>query len=556
VGIEDNSPSKLDVEKHLSTGLLPLWHEIEPKPGTAVTPQSSGSEIDALRNRSYFWLPMLQPPTPKPGTAGTPQHREFYVSNSGNDNNPGTKEKPFKTIDKLNHVNITTGDSVFFHAGQKFDGNLVMTGAVKADGRAANADPWNAIVIGTYGGLPNKRATIDAHDGSAIFAKNLGGITLQNLDLHGDIATNNGLGVEVLNETTQRLNHVWVDNVVSSGFKWVGEYVGGSPVLPGLPMAKDKPNRWGFKDVLFSHDSAHDNTYFGIWASGPWEYSVTGKPQNLDPGYANENVQVRFSQAYDNPGDPKFKENHSGNGILIDDTKGYRYEFNLTERNGLLNGSQSGGPVGAWSNQSTEGLFAWNISCNNGGNLTDGDGFDADGGVSKTIFEHNLTCNNQGAGILEWSYWGTLRPTENNIFRNNASINDGRKFNMGGIDIGNSGDGIGPTDVYRNLVFMSKGGPVPATGEPLVLWEGGNPGAPPNKNVRYWDNILIAGKDVPLVNIEPDSDATFNHNLYLAPPGQFKVTYHGKTYTSLISWLMAERKEQQAIAKANGANAK
>ena len=41
-------------------------------------------------------------------------HQEaYYISQTGNDNNPGTKARPFKTLQKINSVQLKPGDRIY-----------------------------------------------------------------------------------------------------------------------------------------------------------------------------------------------------------------------------------------------------------------------------------------------------------------------------------------------------------------------------------------------------------------------------------------------------------
>ncbi len=70
----------------------------------------------------------------------------YYLSGSGNDNNPGkSAEQSWKTIDRLNKAILKLGDSVLFHAGQSFIGTIQVrqSGTIK-----------KPIVFSTYGDGP------------------------------------------------------------------------------------------------------------------------------------------------------------------------------------------------------------------------------------------------------------------------------------------------------------------------------------------------------------------------------------------------------------------
>ncbi len=68
---------------------------------------------------------------------------DYFVSNSGNDNNKGTSESnPFRTIQKINSLQLKPGDRILFQRNNTFKGALriSVSGTIK-----------NPIIISTYG---------------------------------------------------------------------------------------------------------------------------------------------------------------------------------------------------------------------------------------------------------------------------------------------------------------------------------------------------------------------------------------------------------------------
>jgi hypothetical protein len=472
--------------------------------------------------------------------------RSFYLSNSGDDDGPGTRRFPWKTIDRANKAKLCSNVSIFFRAGDTFSGNL----AIEADESAESAGTPNSVIISTYQRRDCPRRTvIDGGDGTAISLTSVGGIAVRNLTLRGNRQTNKGFGIEVVNKTKDRLNFVSLDKLDVHGFKWVGIYVGGTYFLPGEPRPTVNPPRYGFANVRISRCKAHHNTYYGILTSGPWQSEIPSDPNEMavNPGYANADVRIIDCRAYENPGDPNYTENHSGTGILIDDTDEGAIRFCKAWLNGAENGSQSGGPVGIWANQSNRIMIEWNeMFHNRTGGLADGAGCDLDGGVTNSVVRYNYTYGNDGAGILVWSYWGTLRQLKGNTICHNLSIDDGRKFKYGGVHIGNSGSPVADIDVYNNVIMMRKRRDLNAGAEPLVAWVGGHN---PNSNISFRDNVFIAGRGVPLVEVEPNSQASFAQNDYVAARNDFQVTYQGKTYHSLTEWraAMPQEKDEREV---------
>lgn len=448
----------------------------------------------------------------------------YYVSRSGDDSNPGSQARPWRSVAQVNRHRLAAGDTVLFEGGQIFEGPLLLDQRV-------TADPNRPVVIGSYG---NGRAVIHAGFGTAILVLNIGGVTLHDLEVRGDGGdTNRGYGVEVLNETgTARLDSIQIENVTASGFRRAGIYVGGVPNVPGGP-APPAGSRYGFSGVRISHCTAHHNMYYGIWVSGPWPQWV-GKAAN----YANQNVTISDSTAYDNPGDPAYKNNHSGNGILLDDTDGGLIDHCAAWHNGAANGSTQGGPVGIWTDESNKVTIQFCESYDNRtGGAADGGGFDLDGGVTNSMIEYNYSHGNDGAGYLVWSYWGAMRPLAHNVIRYNISENDGRKHRYGGIHIGTSGGMVDDIEVYNNTVFISAAGGA----QPRDVWVGGSES---NKQIKFWNNLLISQGGMPLVEIEPRQHVTFQGNDYWASDGKSVFMDSGATYSSLDQWRAATGRER------------
>ena len=456
--------------------------------------------------------------------SGAPQAQgsTYFVSPRGDDSHPGSEARPWRTIAQVNRHRLAAGDTVLFEGGQIFEGPLLL------DDRAA-ADPSRPVVIGSYG---NGRAVIHAGFGTAILVWNVGGVTLRDLEVRGDDAgVSRGYGIEVLNERgTARLDTISLENITASGFHWAGIYVGGVPSVPGA-TPPPPGSRYGFRDVRISHCTAHDNMYYGIWVSGPWWSGKT-------TGYANQNVTISDSMAYDNPGDPAYEDNHSGNGILLDDTDGGLIDHCAAWHNGAANGSTQGGPVGIWTDESNRVTIQFCESYNNRtGGAADGGGFDLDGGVTNSALQYNYSHGNDGAGYLVWSYGGAVHPLAHNVIRYNISENDGRKHRYGGIHIGTSGGVVEGIEVYNNTVFMTAGDGA----QTRDIWVGGSE---PNKQIKFWNNELISDGGPPLVEVEPRQDVSFQGNAYWATAGKFVVVDGGATYASLDQWRAAAGQER------------
>ncbi|MGH9452837.1 MAG: hypothetical protein ACRD2O_02580 [Terriglobia bacterium] len=100
----------------------------------------------------------------------------YYVCAAGNDSNPGTQSRPWRTLSRVNSAKLGAGDHVLLHGGETFDGNIVL------DDRLAT-NPSQPIVIGSY---RQGRAIIHAGAGTGILVRNIGGMVIRDLKLMGD----------------------------------------------------------------------------------------------------------------------------------------------------------------------------------------------------------------------------------------------------------------------------------------------------------------------------------------------------------------------------------
>ena len=66
----------------------------------------------------------------------------YYVSNSGNDSNPGTELQPWATINKVNSTSFSPGDRILFKKGDTFYGSLTIRNS---------GSSGNPITFGAYG---------------------------------------------------------------------------------------------------------------------------------------------------------------------------------------------------------------------------------------------------------------------------------------------------------------------------------------------------------------------------------------------------------------------
>ena len=93
----------------------------------------------------------------------TNKKHNYFFSVNGDDKNDGSLEHPFKTIEHFNSINLIPGDSIFFKAGDTFNGNAILNSTKSGVNK-------KSVVITSYG---NGYAIINAENGTAFSIYNL-----------------------------------------------------------------------------------------------------------------------------------------------------------------------------------------------------------------------------------------------------------------------------------------------------------------------------------------------------------------------------------------------
>ena len=437
----------------------------------------------------------------------------YYVRASGSDSDSGlSAAHPWKTLARVNAQAYRPGDRILLFGGDAFDGGLRFD--QKSQGR-----PGHPIILASYG---KGRATIRAGAESGLTIENAGNWTVRDLVLVGaKRKTNRGSGVKFSNTQpgAAKLANIRIENVEAHGFGKEGICAAGEP--------KDR-SQSGYENVRITHCLAYDNAYYGIYVVGVWDAN--------SKSYANRNVRIDYCVAHDNPGDPNYTQNHSGNGILLDDVETGRIEYCVAYENGALCNCPIGGPVGIWAHAANHVTIQHCASFRNKtGRSVDGGGFDFDGGVTNSVMQYNYSSGNYGAGYLLYNYADAPHEFHHNIVRFNISENDGRCNNYGGIVIGNDGSGVHDLEIYHNTVYIG------ATNI------GGHPKTIEIRNaahIHVRNNLLVSAGGVPAAQItDKQTDIVFQGNAYWNQSGDLNFLDNGQSYRSLADWRKATGQE-------------
>lgn len=419
---------------------------------------------------------------------------DYHVAADGDDKNPGTEAKPWKTLDKVNAAKPGPGDKVLLRGGDVFAGTL----NVEGDEKSGKGE----LQVSSYG---TGRARIDSGNQPAVEVRNLGGVKVTNLIACGGGRASNktaGVAFHCTLPKAARLAAITIEGVEAFGY---GE--------AGISIGADAPDgtACGFDGVTISDCLVHDNGRYGLVL-----YGALPEPADPEAKHHFKDVRLKGCVAHSNPGDPTYTTNHSGNGILLGSTDGGVIEKCVAYRNGGLNASKGGGPVGIWAYASKKVTIRHCAACENrSGNGMDGGGFDLDGGCQDCVIEHCFSANNDGAGYLLYQYDTAPFVWKNNAVRYCVSENDGRAGSYGGVVIGGELSGC---DVYHCTVFV---GPGKRAGDPACVRFVDDGAA--RSGVRLFNNALAGTKGHAVVAGPVPEKTLFLGNAYWCDDGKPKL---------------------------------
>jgi hypothetical protein len=343
---------------------------------------------------------------------GLARGADYFLSGKGSDANPGTSQRPWKTLERVNRQEFQPGDRLLFEGGGTFFGTLELS---ERDSGAAG----QLLIVTSFG---RGRATLDGGKSRAISSVGCRFVAFRNLALRGAGRTgsNSDSGLFLGGGSD-----VEVDGLDVSGFRKSGVEI------DGVDRAR----------ILRVH--AHENGFAGISAGG----------------HVSHDLYIGYSLAENNPGDPTVRNNHSGNGIVVGSVRGGVIEHCEARYNGWDMVWTGNGPVGIWAWESDRITIQFCVSHHNRSTATDGGGFDFDGGMTNSVLQYNYSHDNFGTGYLICQYEGAGE-FANNVVRYNISQDDGLSAHDSGIYVWVGGSGMKSTLVYNNTIFNTKGSAV------------------------------------------------------------------------------------------------
>lgn len=416
---------------------------------------------------------------------------DFYVAQSGDDSARGvSKESAWKSIERVNGTQLSPGDRVLFEGGQHFTGNLRLTGE---DAGTCDAP----VIIGSFGSGP---AWLDAGTGTGISVESAGGIRIENLNIQGAGRTNNhGYGILCDNKQPgdATLKCLQIDRVQVGGFGVFGILISG--------------DQGGYENVRVTDCILRENLRGGMEIAGRLAVTATN--------YAHANVEVIRCQAYDNSGDPNYLKNHSGSGMVLYQVNGGLIDHCQAWNNGAECRSKTGGGVGIWTCASRNVVIQ---HCESFGNRTsgaDGGGFDIDGGSIDCTLQYNYSHDNDGPGLMVYTYPYASYQDRGSVVRFNISQNDSRRSRTyAGLYVRSYGPPVSGLEVYNNTIIVGPWCDQAA----FVSGE--------NVQARFQNNIFLGAQGAVPLRVEASNDGIqFVNNLLWSDGSGPAVVWDGMT---------------------------
>jgi hypothetical protein len=418
------------------------------------------------------------------------QHK-YYFANKKASENLGTKQQPFTSLQRLLKLSLQPGDTVFFHAGDTLTGNILLdniNGTKKAN-----------IVFTSYG---KGKSVINGENNEAflITASNHFQIVKLSIVGSGRKTGNTTDGVKLVNCKNAKAKYLDI-----SGFQKSGLIV------------------YNCTTAEVNNVFAHENGFAGILVEGDY------KKKN------SSNIHIINCRADNNPGDPTQLDNHSGNGILVGNSKNILIEYCTATNNGWDMPRIGNGPVGIWAYQADSVVIQHCISYRNktAKGAADGGGFDFDGGVTNSVIQYCLSYENWGSGYGIFQYNGADKWFSNTL-RYCISINDGRETDSASGMLIWNGENVDSvfTDfyAYNNFFYNDR------------KYAFGFLDQSHHRRFLFLNNVFVASDTSDIFNgVDSGTSDVFLGNVWMKKGGGFAQN----GFTDLEKWIKVTGYEQQ-----------
>jgi hypothetical protein len=438
----------------------------------------------------------------------------YFDPVSGNDTNTGkSPQTAFKTLAKIKTLKLLPGDSILLKSGAVFTEQLYIS---------AKGDSLLPLVIGKYGGEVKPHIKGNADSMQAVHIFNSENIVIRDLEVSnkGDTAVDglNGVLVELLNYGTAkniRIDSLYVHDVYGGLVK---EKKGGNAIhcVSYQDEKKDSVSS-KFNGLVIQNCHIKDCRRNGIMMWGNWER------KRWNPSL---HVVIRNNVLEGVPGD----------GIVPVACESPLVEYNVMKNcPATLPVTEACDGIWPWSCDNA--LIQYNIVSDHKSQV-DGYGFDADWNSTNSLFQYNLSYNNDGGFLLicnsggwppDWSIGN-----KGTIVRYNVSINDGlRNYKPKNSKVFFSPvihctGSVQNTVIDKNLFYIKKKAN-PATDKTLLHMTNWGKGFYPDSTF-FRSNFIFAEETNLIAKLTKSTNNFFQNNLYvgdLMTPAKGFIKYNG-----------------------------
>jgi len=346
------------------------------------------------------------------GKYETPGKNYYFDATQGRDDNQGTRpDKPFRSFAKLASLQINPGDSILLKSGTEFAGKLYFSGKGSAS---------KPIVIGKYGGEKKPHLKGNGTSSAMLHVYNSEYIVIRDIEISNKsekpLPHLTGLLVELHNYGTAKaitIDNLFIHDVYGSllkgdGYNHEEAGAGQAMLLRNLQGGEKDSVSSNFDGLIVQNCKIKDCQRNGIMMWGNWVRKFWNP---------NRHVVIRHNELDGVPGD----------GIVPVGCESPLVEYNVMKNcPGVLPPTEACDGIWPWSCDNA--IVQYNIVSDHKSKV-DGYGFDSDYNCTNSLFQYNLSYNNDGGFLLLCNSGGW--PTDysignkNTVVRYNVSINDG-----------------------------------------------------------------------------------------------------------------------------------
>ena len=399
--------------------------------------------------------------------------RDYYVSSiNGDNNNDGSSEgEAWRTLDKINEIELQPGDRVLLESGSVFtNGFLHIKGSgseeapIEIDKYGEGNKPridtnGQGIWYQDYGKqLDSASHKYKDYVSSSILLYDVEYINIRNLEItnkavdietkYNSVNTMNRTGVAAVAQNKGTIDHIYLDGL--NVHDVIGNVYDKHMNNGGIYFTVFKPTNEAetgisrYNDIKIENSTVNNVNRWGIAVgyTAYWDKFLSSEiPDETIAKYGSTNVEIRNNYIKDAGGDAITMMYVDRPIVEYNVSDGAARHINPTDYSETGSGRVA---AAIWPWKTKDAVFQYNEVFDTSLNQ-DGQAWDADYGDG-TIYQYNYSHNNGGGAVMFCGIQAV-----NSVFRYNISEND----LAGVLNIPGNPD----ADIYNNVFYMKEGVP-------------------------------------------------------------------------------------------------